>query len=99
MSAFSSHHQSVVIIGAGPAGLTAAAELSEHGVAAVVVEADDAVGGLARTANYKGYLFDIGGPRFFPKWEVIRPFWQRIRGEEFRDRPSVAQVYSRRHCF
>ncbi|PYU24786.1 MAG: FAD-dependent oxidoreductase [Acidobacteria bacterium] len=99
MSAFSSHHQSVVIIGAGPAGLTAAAELSEHGVAAVVVEADDAVGGLARTVNYKGYLFDIGGHRFFTKWEVIQRFWQRILREEFLERPRMSRIYYRKKFF
>ncbi len=49
---------SVVIIGGGPAGLTAAYELSKHSVQAVVLEADTAVGGLSRTVNYKGYLFD-----------------------------------------
>ena len=55
----------VVIIGAGPAGLTAAYELSKSQVESVVLEKDDVVGGIARTAEYKGYLFDICGHRFF----------------------------------
>jgi protoporphyrinogen oxidase len=61
----------VVIIGAGPAGLTAAYELSAHGVRSVILEADRGVGGLSRTAEYKGYLFDIGGHRFFKKVSLV----------------------------
>lgn len=99
MPAFSSNDRSVVIIGAGPAGLTAAAELSEHGVPAVILEADDAVGGLARTVNYKGYLFDIGGHRFFTKWEGIQRFWQRILGDEFLERPRMSRIYYRNKFF
>ena len=57
----------VVIIGAGPAGLTAAYELCKEGVPSVVLEKDDVVGGISRTVNYKGYLFDIGGHRFLPR--------------------------------
>ena len=60
--------KSVVIIGGGPAGLTAALELSRQKVPARVLEADRQVGGISRTVNYKGYLFDIGGHRFFTKW-------------------------------
>jgi len=51
--------EKVVIIGAGPAGLTAAYELSKEGVRSVVLEKDSVVGGLARTVNYRGYHFDI----------------------------------------
>jgi protoporphyrinogen oxidase len=58
-------HHRVVIIGAGPAGFTAAYELSKLGINSVILEADNQVGGLSRTANYKGYRFDIGGHRFF----------------------------------
>jgi len=57
-----------VIIGAGPAGLTTALELSRLGVSSVVLEQDpDVVGGLSRTATHKGFKFDIGGHRFFSK--------------------------------
>jgi len=52
-----------VIIGAGPAGLTAAYELSKAGIKSTVIEKDGVVGGLARTVNYRGYRFDIGGHR------------------------------------
>lgn len=55
-----------VIIGAGPAGLTAAYELSKHtDVHPVVFEMDDSVGGISKTVNYKGNRMDIGGHRFF----------------------------------
>ena len=57
----------VVVVGAGPAGLTAAYQLAKQGVAVTVLEGDDVVGGISQTAQYKGYRFDIGGHRFFTK--------------------------------
>jgi protoporphyrinogen oxidase len=74
---------SVVIIGAGPAGLTAAAELVEGGVPVQVLEKDpEYVGGIARTVRYRGYRFDIGGHRFFSKSEEITAWWrQRLPGD------------------
>jgi protoporphyrinogen oxidase len=83
-----------VIIGAGPAGLTAARELVQGGVAPVVLDPDSRVGGLARTAEYRGFRFDIGGHRFFTKvafeyprhgpglmWEAFRRQIQNAGGE------------------
>ncbi len=62
-----------VIAGGGPAGLTAAYELTKHGHSCVVLEADpNLVGGISRTDQYKGYRFDIGGHRFFSKSEEIK---------------------------
>ena len=58
-----------VMIGAGPAGLSAAYELAKLDLHPVVVEEYDKVGGLARTENYKGFHFDMGGHRFFTKVE------------------------------
>ena len=64
----------LLIAGAGPAGLTAAYEASRLGWHPLVLEADDQVGGLARTVNYHGYRFDIGGHRFFSKVPLITRF-------------------------
>ncbi len=91
--------KSVVIIGAGPAGLTAALELSKHGVPAVVLESDSQVGGLARTVNYKGYLFDIGGHRFFTKWDEVSQIWEDILGEKFLLRPRLSRIFYRGKFF
>lgn len=65
-----------VIIGAGPAGLTAGYELSRHGQRVTVLEADPSkVGGISQTADYKGYRFDIGGHRFFSKNKDVEKLW------------------------
>jgi protoporphyrinogen oxidase len=89
----------VVIIGGGPAGLTAAYELSKHGVPATVLEADKVVGGIARTVNYKGYLFDIGGHRFFTKWDEVNRIWEEILGGGFLERPRLSRIYYRKKFF
>ena len=89
----------VVIVGGGPAGLTAALELSRHGVPAVVLEADKQVGGLARTVNYKGYLFDIGGHRFFTKWDEVNQIWNEVLGPRFLERPRLSRIYYKKRFF
>ena len=63
-------HQ-IVVIGAGPAGLTAAYELGKEGVPATVLEADSVVGGISRTVERDGWRFDIGGHRFFTKVRAV----------------------------
>ncbi len=88
--------KSVVIIGGGPAGLTAALELSRHHVPAKVLEADKQVGGISRTVNYKGYLFDIGGHRFFTKWEEVNEIWEQTLGDKFLLRPRLSRIYYRK---
>ncbi len=71
--------KTALIIGAGPAGLTAAYELlRDSGVRPIVLEESDVVGGLARTAVYKGNRMDIGGHRFFSKSDQVMSWWQRI---------------------
>jgi protoporphyrinogen oxidase len=68
-----------VIAGAGPAGLTAALELLEHtDVTPLVFEADDMVGGLAKTVNFHGNRMDIGGHRFFSKSSRVMRWWVRV---------------------
>jgi len=59
----------VIIFGGGPAGLTAAYEACKKGLSPVVFEKDTEVGGISKTVNYKDYLFDIGGHRFFTKFD------------------------------
>jgi protoporphyrinogen oxidase len=72
----------VVVIGAGPAGLTAAYQLSKRGVAATILEADNVVGGISRTAQRDGWRFDIGGHRFFTKVQAVENLWFEILGSE-----------------
>lgn len=86
-----------VVIGAGPAGLTAAMELKKRtSVKPVIFEATDEIGGISKTVNYKGNRMDIGGHRFFSKNEAVTRWWnevmQRDRGDDremlVRDRVS-----------
>lgn len=83
----------VVIIGGGPAGLTAAYELLKAGINSTVVEKDDVVGGIARTVNYKGYHFDIGGHRFFTKVKVVDDMWHEVLGDDFLTRKRLSRIF------
>ncbi|MET0420364.1 MAG: FAD-dependent oxidoreductase [Acidimicrobiia bacterium] len=86
----------VVVIGAGPAGLTAAYMLSKQGVASTILEADDVVGGISKTAVRDGWRFDIGGHRFFTKVKPVDDLWFEILGkDEFLRRPRVSRIYYR----
>jgi protoporphyrinogen oxidase len=85
-----------IIIGAGPAGLTAGYTLARHGRAALVLEQDPVyVGGISRTASYKGFLFDIGGHRFFSKSKEIVDLWNEILPDDFLERPRLSRIYYR----
>ena len=80
----------VVIIGAGPAGLTAAYLLSKENMQVTVLESDPHyVGGIARTVNYKGYGFDIGGHRFFSKSAEVEALWSEILPHDMLQRPLI----------
>src|SRR5437764_1474803 len=84
----------VAIIGAGPAGLTAAYLLSKNEVDATVLEADPVyVGGISRTATYKGFHFDIGGHRFFSKSKEVNDFWSEILPNDMLDRPRSSRIF------
>ena len=83
-----------LIIGAGPAGLTTAYSLAKAGAGVCVLEADPRyVGGISRTAHYKGYLFDIGGHRFFSKAKEVVDLWDEILPDDFIDRPRLSRIY------
>ena len=91
--------QDILIIGAGPAGLTAAYELAKLGMRSTILEADDQVGGISRTVNYRGYRFDIGGHRFFSKVPLINDLWHEILKEEFLLRPRLSRIHYGGHYF
>ncbi len=83
----------VVVVGAGPAGLTAAYLLSKAGVATTVLESDELVGGLSRTARYKRFRFDIGGHRFFTKIAPVEDLWDEMLGDEFISVPRLSRIH------
>jgi protoporphyrinogen oxidase len=89
----------VVIIGAGPAGLTAAYVLSKAGVQSIVLEKDPTVGGIARTINYKNYYFDIGGHRFFTKVKSVENIWKEVLGEDLLHRHRLSRIYFNKKFF
>ncbi len=84
----------VAIIGAGPAGLTAAYLLSKNKVDVTVLEADPIyVGGISRTSTYKGFHFDIGGHRFFSKSKAVEDLWTEILPKDMLQRPRSSKIY------
>ena len=89
----------VVVIGAGPAGLTAAYELARLDMLPTVLEQSNTVGGLSRTESYRGFHFDIGGHRFFTKVEEIAKLWHEALGEDFIRRPRLSRIYYHRRFF
>ena len=87
----------VIIIGAGPAGLTAAYELVErYGIRSTILESDSVVGGISRTVERDGWRFDIGGHRFFTKVKQVEALWHEILpDEDFMLRPRMSRIYYR----
>jgi protoporphyrinogen oxidase len=91
-----SDDREIVIIGAGPAGLTAAYKLTQRDETATVLESDTVVGGISRTAQAGGWRFDIGGHRFFTKVKPVEDVWFEILGpEDFLTRPRLSRIYYR----
>src|ERR1700733_2023770 len=83
-----------VVVGAGPAGLTAAYELAKQQASVLVLESDSQyVGGISRTVNYKGFRFDIGGHRFFSKSRAVEDLWTEIAGDDMLNRPRSSRIY------
>ncbi len=84
----------VFVIGAGPAGLTAAYSLSKQGRSVLVIERDPVyVGGISRTVSYNGFHFDIGGHRFFSKSKEVVALWHEILPDDFIARPRLSRIY------
>ncbi len=89
----------IIVIGGGPAGLTAAYELTKQQHTPIVLEKNDKVGGIARTENYRGYHFDMGGHRFFTKSTQVQQFWQDVLGEDFLRRPRLSRIFYKNKYF
>jgi len=82
-----------LVLGAGPAGLTAGYLLGKAGRPVTILEAEDQVGGLAKTVEIDGYRFDLGGHRFFTKVAEVDALWHEVLGEEFLLRPRMSRIY------
>ena len=90
----------ILIIGAGPAGLTAAYELTRRGRTATVLESDSIVGGISRTEQRDGWRFDIGGHRFFTKVKAVEQVWNEILSDDdFLVRPRLSRIFYRGKLF
>ena len=83
----------VVIIGGGPAGLTAAYQLAKAHTESIVLEKDYTVGGISRTVNYKNYHFDIGGHRFFTKIKRVEDMWYEVLRADFLRRKRLSRIF------
>src|SRR3954470_20244549 len=83
----------VAVLGGGPAGLTAGYLLAKKGRPVIVFEAEDQVGGLAKTEVRDGYRFDLGGHRFFTKSKEVDDLWHEVMREEFLLRPRMSRIF------
>ena len=83
-----------MVIGAGPAGLTAAFQLHKFDVSSTIIEAGDQVGGISRTVERDGWRFDLGGHRFFTKVAAVEDLWHEILADEdFLMRPRKSRIF------
>jgi protoporphyrinogen oxidase/predicted dehydrogenase len=81
------------ILGGGPAGLTAAYILGRRRRPGAVFEADGTVGGIAKTIEFNGFRFDLGGHRFFTKLQPVQQLWEDVLGADFVKRPRLSRIY------
>jgi len=91
--------KTVVILGAGPAALSAGLELNEKGFKTVLIEREDRIGGISKTIQYKGYRFDVGGHRFFTKSKEVNKLWKDTLGKDFVTTPRLSRIYYNRKFF
>ena len=102
MPAGSAYHGEPVgtaVLGAGPAGLTAAYVLARRGLAGTVLEAADCVGGIARTVEFDGCRLDMGGHRFFTKLRPVERLWEEALGDDLLARRRLSRIYYRGQFF
>jgi protoporphyrinogen oxidase len=85
--------QTTLVLGGGPAGLTAGYLLGRAGCDVIVLEGEDQIGGLAKTVERDGYRFDLGGHRFFTKSTEVDALWHEVLGDEFLRRPRMSRIY------
>jgi protoporphyrinogen oxidase len=91
---------SVICIGAGPAGLTAAYRLAKAGAQVTVLERDPTlIGGISRTETYKGFRFDVGGHRFFSRSSEIEALWDEILGDQLLTRQRKSRIFYKGKLF
>src|SRR5215217_1913605 len=83
----------VAVLGGGPAGLTAGYLLARQGVPVIVFEAEDQVGGIAKTEVRDGFRFDLGGHRFFTKSQEVNDLWEEVMKEEWLTRPRMSRIF------
>lgn len=90
------HHEKIVIAGAGPAGMGCAHTLSNAGKRCFVIDKNSQPGGICRTLDYNGYLFDIGGHRFLTKSAEVKALWAEVMGKDLRRVKRVSRIYYRK---
>ncbi|MFZ5986213.1 MAG: FAD-dependent oxidoreductase, partial [Bacillota bacterium] len=88
-----------IIMGAGPSGLSAGYHLTRNGIETLLFEADHQVGGISKTIKYKDYYFDLGGHRFFTKFDDVNNLWNEVLGENFRKTPRLSRIYYKNRFF
>jgi protoporphyrinogen oxidase len=81
------------VLGGGPAGLTGAHALAHHGVPATVLEADGAVGGIAKTVRFGDFRFDLGGHRFYTRLAPVQRFWEQVMEDDWLVRDRLSRIY------
>ena len=95
-----SDQKTAIIIGAGPAGLTAAYELlNRTDIKPIIYEMTEDIGGISKTINYKGNRIDIGGHRFFSKSDRVMQWWQNILPSQMLTRTRLSRIFFLRKLF
>lgn len=93
--------ETIAIVGAGPAGVTAAHQLQEIAphYRPIVLESGSLIGGIARTESHNGFRFDIGGHRFFTKVPEVEAIWNSVLGDDFITVPRLSRIYYKGRYF